>query len=567
MVTSREANFSSTSAAGEVWAVEQLLNLFGFLSVLLRALTLACQTLAVGGVVFMLVVARPLGLTDENGVQGVRRSWGRLVTLSALGLAAAQVTSLSINSAALMATVDLSLGEVVGANFFLAGAVSVISAASLALLGRYRTHLEWHWALAPAVVIVAASVMTSHSVSRTQDQALLAAATALHQAATAAWVGGLPYLLLGISRCSNEAVKQAITRRFSRLAILAVAVLGTTGLVLSVFYIDSPAAVYGTAYGLMVGAKVALFGVLLLLGALNFGTVRRFRPATTLFERLRCLAEAEVGIGFTVILAAASLTSVPPAVDLQAERLSLIEISDRMSPRWPRLHSPRANELSEPTLETLRNARARGAPLPQSLLPGGEATHPNTPADIAWSEYNHHWAGLMLLAVGLLALCWRTGRAPWARHWPLIFVALAGFILLRADPENWPLGPNGFWESFADSEVFQHRAFAALIVAFGLFEWAVRTDRVRSARAALVFPLICALGGALLLTHSHSLGNVKEELLAEISHVPLALVGVVAGWSRWLERRLPPDDRRVPSWIWPTCFVVIGLLLLLYRES
>ena len=23
------------------------------------------------------------------------------------------------------------------------------------------------------------------------------------------------------------------------------------------------------------------------------------------------------------------------------------------------------------------------------------------------------------------------------------------FLFLRSDPENWPLGPNGFWESFA----------------------------------------------------------------------------------------------------------------------
>jgi putative copper resistance protein D len=75
------------------------------------------------------------------------------------------------------------------------------------------------------------------------------------------------------------------------------------------------------------------------------------------------------------------------------------------------------------------------------------------------------------------------------------------------------------------------------------------------------------VGGALLLTHSHSLGNVKEELLAEMSHAPIALLGVLAGWSRWLELRLPQAERRIPGWIWPPCFVLIGLLLLFYRES
>jgi putative copper resistance protein D len=52
-----------------------------------------------------------------------------------------------------------------------------------------------------------------------------------------------------------------------------------------------------------------------------------------------------------------------------------------------------------------------------------------------------------------------------------------------------------------------------------------------------------------------------------LSHVPLAVLGVVAGWSRWLELRLPPGDRAIPAAIWPGCFVAIGFLLLNYREA
>ena len=82
----------------------------------------------------------------------------------------------------------------------------------------------------------------------------------------------------------------------------------------------------------------------------------------------------------------------------------------------------------------------------------------------------------------------------------------------------------------------------------------------------LIFPLLCAVGAALLLTHSHGTTNVREETLAELSHTPLAVAGVVAGWSRWLELRLPTEDRAIPSWIWPLCFVIIGAGLLNYRE-
>jgi putative copper resistance protein D len=75
------------------------------------------------------------------------------------------------------------------------------------------------------------------------------------------------------------------------------------------------------------------------------------------------------------------------------------------------------------------------------------------------------------------------------------------------------------------------------------------------------------VGGAFLMTHSHSLGNVREEFLVELSHVPLALLAVAAGWCRWLEIRLPRDRTQVVAWVWPVCFVLIGVVLIFYRES
>src|SRR5204862_379964 len=97
-----------------------------------------------------------------------------------------------------------------------------------------------------------------------------------------------------------------------------------------------------------------------------------------------------------------------------------------------------------------------------------------------------------------------SGRARWARHWPLALLGLAAFMLVRNDPGAWPLGPQGFWASMAEPTVLQHRVFVLLVVAFGLFEWTVRTRRRRSPRWALVFPLLCAVGCGLLLTHSHA---------------------------------------------------------------
>jgi len=546
----------------------QLIDLFGFLSVVLRAVTLAFQSLTVGGILFSLCVLSPLSSGREVRQEAILHSCRRRIGWFALCLAVTQFLLVSLNSAVLMFTTELSLADVCGANFFLAGSVVIVAAFGVALLAGASSDTSWKLLLLLSIVLIGASVGLSHAASRVQYRTVLGIITGLHQMATASWIGGLPYLLMVLSRSTEPARLQRISQRFSNLAKISVITLFLAGVTLSLFYVDSFDAVYGTAYGVMVASKVFLFFELVFLGALNFYVVRgvRSNPAQ-LTTRLRCFAEAEVGIGFTVILAAASLTSVPPAADLKVDRVTAAEIVERMTPRWPRLHSPRVEELSESTLEKIRKAVAGGDPVPESYILGGSATTPNTPADIAWSEYNHNWSGLVVLAIGLLALAWRTGFAPWAQHWPLLFLVLAAFLFLRADPENWPLGPNGFFESFANSEVLQHRASVVLIVIFAFFEWGVRTGRIRSDRAVLVFPAVCSFGGALLLTHSHALQNIKEELLAELTHVPLALLGITAGCARWLEIRLPPADRKIASWVWPVCFALVGLLLMLYRES
>ncbi|MFO1060592.1 MAG: hypothetical protein U1E53_26920 [Dongiaceae bacterium] len=71
----------------------------------------------------------------------------------------------------------------------------------------------------------------------------------------------------------------------------------------------------------------------------------------------------------------------------------------------------------------------------------------------------------------------------------------------------------------------------------------------------------------LLLTHSHNLANLKDQLLIEMSHIPLALLGITCGWARWLELRLAPPASRIAGWVWPACLVGAGLILLLCREA
>jgi copper resistance protein D len=96
----------------------------------------------------------------------------------------------------------------------------------------------------------------------------------------------------------------------------------------------------------------------------------------------------------------------------------------------------------------------------------------------------------------------------------------------------------------------------------------VRLGRIEAWWAAYVFPISVATAAAFLLTHSHALSNLKEETLIEITHTPLALVGVAAGWSRWLELRLDGGRaQKTAGLIWPIAFILAGLMLACYREA
>jgi putative copper resistance protein D len=537
----------------------KLVDLFSFLSVVLRAGTLVFQSVLLGGVLFVLWTARSSPAASEESIARVRASSWKLLRLSALGLAIFQLLYLYVDSAVLMVSADIGFSGVVGANFFISGSIVLVAALFTAIVASGNKRVA-SWALPVlTVIIMAASVMTNHAASRLEGRPLLITLSSVHELATGFWIGGLPFLVLGLFRAKDLDTRWYITERFSRMALVSVGALAISGLVLSVIYIGSWKAVLGTAYGIMVFAKVTMLGALLILGGVNFLLLRNI-PKDQVMPRLRRLIEAEVGIGITVILTAASLTSQPPAVDQVSETVTPIQVWQRFKPELPRLAYNFIPETNSVT----------GKPLPP---PNANAVNidglPLTPRFInntIESESNHHWMGLVVLAMGLFALLARTGKVPWAEYWPLLLIGIAVFIVLFADTECWPVGWKSVGACFADPEVFQHRMAALICVGFAVFELRVRRQKKENDPWAMVFPLMCALGGAVLLTHQHAISNVKENSLVELSHVPMGVIAVFAGWARWLELRLPEKNRAIPSWIWPMCFVLIGAGLLNYRE-
>ena len=514
--------------------------MFSVLDVLLRGLILAAQATAVGGVCFLLLVAR--------GPETPRSLL--LIAAGALTLAVGQGLSLANEIFVLLHEAAWPLRAALDTLYVQVSAVRIVAALVLAAcaLGLRRARGSsrlWPAVVTLAAVLVVAAPWTSHAAARLDSRVLLLLLDGAHQLGAAVWIGGLVHLTAAAFRRGDRPWPVTQLRRFSNLALSAVALLVGAGVGLTLNYAPDQTALFGTAYGLMVLTKLAILGGLVVLGALNARAIRRMDGAPDADQTtLRRFVEVEVGLGLTVLFAAASLTSLPPAVDLTHDRATLSEVATRFTPRMPSLRSP---SLAEMPLDD-----------PQA---------PRNDADRAWSEFNHHVSGILVLAMGLLALLHASGWARWARHWPLVFLALAAFMILRNDPGSWPLGPEGFWEGWLVATVAQHRFFVLLVIAFGIFEWMVRSGRLASRRAALIFPLLCVVGGGLLLSHSHASQNLKDEFLLEVTHAPLGLLALLVGWGRWLEVRLPEGRGRVPGALWAVGLVLIGALLIIYRES
>jgi copper resistance protein D len=528
-----------------------LLRDIDFLSTIWRATNLSFEALLLGGILFLLLVASP-----AQAAASVRSTCLRGIRWAAFALVISELLTVLSSSASLMGDSDLRISDLLHTQFLQAGAGAILFATGIWICARIASRSSILSMVPLGLLLLVATVSVSHAASRMDHRLTLAIATAAHHLGTAAWIGAMPFLLVSLGRAGSVDEARIMARRYSVMAIWSVALLVAAGIYMAWFYVASWQGLYGTSYGVLLLAKIYLLVVVLVMGAGNWTMVQRLNTdPQPLLTRLRRFAEAEVGLGFTIILAAASMSAQPPAVDM-SDQVPLSTIVTRMHPVAPRLTSPRASQLTPPS--SIESSIRKN----EFQADGG-----SDETDREWSEYNHHWAGLIVLLAGFLAFLSRVRPNSWMRFWPVSFAGLAVFILLRADPENWPLGPRPFWASFSAPDVLQHRAAAVLILCFAAFECAVQAGKLRARWAAMIFPAMCALGAVILLTHTHGASNDQEDLLASLSHIPIALFGATAGWCRWLELRLPPGRAsKIAGYAWPLLLCAAGLVLLNYRE-
>jgi hypothetical protein len=195
-------------------------------------------------------------------------------------------------------------------------------------------------------------------------------------------------------------------------------------------------------------------------------------------------------------------------------------------------------------------------------------------ADKKESEFNHHLTGFLLILAGafiLLQLVWKE-RWPLLRYtWPVCFLLAGTFVLIWSDTELWPFGHRAWLEALRNNrEVLQHKTFAALLLALGVVEWQRMGGMVKAMWLGWVFPALAIGGSILLLFHQHEAAmHVPNhmQLMSRIQseHLSYSMAGMGLGLAKGLAELRTPFQA-VFARVWPLLMIVLGLLLMCYRE-
>jgi putative copper resistance protein D len=252
--------------------------------VVVRGVHFAATAVMTGTLIFREVVAeaascsaRPAALIVRT--QTLRVAWIFLAVAAASGmiwllLAAASMSGLSFGESMtsdVLSTVvnETQFGRVSEIRLVLA----VIIAGGLAY---DRFPLARGLALAMSLGLTAALAWTGHAGSTASALGILhLTADTLHLLAAAIWIGGLVSLVLLLSVSRNDQTDAGVsfardaTQRFSTMGVAIVVVVLATGIINAWILVGSLQALIVTDYGRLLMLKVALFGGMLLMAAVN----------------------------------------------------------------------------------------------------------------------------------------------------------------------------------------------------------------------------------------------------------------------------------------------------------
>ena len=164
-----------------------------------------------------------------------------------------------------------------------------------------------------AAVAALALIWASHANGASPWRPLNLVGLWAHVMAVGVWIGGLPWLLLGLQGPAGPA-RGAAVRRFSLLATVALVVVLLTGLSRAVAEVGAPANLIHTSFGAALLVKLGLVLVLVALGALShFVLVPTVDGGEAELRGLRRTIAAEIVLGAAVLAATGVLAGLAPA--------------------------------------------------------------------------------------------------------------------------------------------------------------------------------------------------------------------------------------------------------------
>ena len=191
---------------------------------------------------------------------------------------------------------------------------------------------------------------------------------------------------------------------------------------------------------------------------------------------------------------------------------------------------------------------------------------------IAYSEFNHHLAGVFILLIGLSEIRQALGwpALVWTRFLlPGAFTVGGVFLLIWSDHDSWPIGSLTFAQTFFgdDPEIIQHKTYGILACAVGTIEFLRRFGWFAHAAWTVPLPLFAIVGGLMLFSHSH--GDHPGAFKIALHHAIMGTMAITAGSSKllsgWRGRELM-TERSYWELLWASLVFIIGLQLLIYSE-
>lgn len=191
---------------------------------------------------------------------------------------------------------------------------------------------------------------------------------------------------------------------------------------------------------------------------------------------------------------------------------------------------------------------------------------------IAYSEQNHHFAGWMVILMGLAEMSQvvRLSAVAGARLLlPAAMTATGVFLLVWSDHEAWPIGSLGFVETFfgQDPEIFQHKIYGLLALFVGSVELLRRFGWVEHKVWSIPLPLMAIVGGLMLYGHSHGVHPSARKIA--LHHGVMGALAITAGSSKLLSvirRSASESGSSYWEWLWPGLLLLIGVQLVFYSE-